>query len=49
MNYERFFQEQLASLRDEGNYRIFADLERQAGAFPKAKHHHDGGEREVTV
>ena len=49
MNYERFFQDQLASLREEGRYRVFADLERQAGTFPKAKHHHETGQREVTV
>jgi 5-aminolevulinate synthase len=49
MNYERFFQDQLTSLREEGRYRVFADLERKAGTFPKAKHHHEAGEREVTV
>ncbi|MEM9624927.1 MAG: 5-aminolevulinate synthase [Pseudomonadota bacterium] len=49
MDYQGFFQEQLASLRDEGNYRTFADLERKAGAFPRAKHHASEGEREVTV
>ena len=49
MNYEHFFLDQLSSLREEGRYRIFADLERKAGTFPKAKHHHVSGEREVTV
>jgi len=49
MNYDALFQDQLDRLRGEGAYRIFADLERQRGAFPKAKRHVDGGTHAVTV
>src|SRR5476651_1186775 len=49
MNYEAYFRRQLEGLHREGRYRIFADLERKAGAFPRAKHHHPGGAGEVTV
>lgn len=49
MNYETFFKAELAKLRDEGRYRVFAELERIAGAFPQAKRHGDNGVETVTV
>src|SRR5271166_5611612 len=49
MNYESYFRRQLEGLYREGRYRVFADLERKAGAFPRAKLHHPSGAGEVTV
>jgi 5-aminolevulinate synthase len=49
MNYDAFFRKQLDGLRREGRYRVFADLERRVGQFPRAVHHRDSGQSEVTV
>jgi 5-aminolevulinate synthase len=50
MNYEAVFSEQLDELREAGNYRVFAELERQAGSFPRATRWTDDGQVEdVTV
>ncbi len=49
MNYEGYFQERLDSLRTEGRYRVFADLERHKGNFPAATQHTGAGQRPVTV
>jgi 5-aminolevulinate synthase len=49
MNFEHHFRQELATLKAEGRYRVFADLERQAGQFPKATLHGPKGAREVTV
>ena len=50
MDYESFFRTQIATLKQDGRYRVFANLERHAGNFPKATFRDDAGkEREVTV
>ena len=49
MNYEAFFRRELDGLRREGRYRVFTELERQAGSFPKATHFRERGRPEVTV
>ena len=49
MNYEEIFGSALAGLHREGRYRVFTDLERQAGRFPHATHHTPAGTRPVTV
>ncbi|RLJ40891.1 5-aminolevulinate synthase [Litoreibacter meonggei] len=49
MNYQNFFAASLDQLRDDGNYRVFAELERQCGDFPHAKSHESGGTAPVTI
>ncbi|HCB78629.1 MAG TPA: 5-aminolevulinate synthase [Erythrobacter sp.] len=50
MDYQKFFAKGIVNLKDEGNYRVFADLERQAGEFPRALSHSTDGEvDDVTV
>jgi 5-aminolevulinate synthase len=47
MDYEGYFKQRLDALRGEGRYRVFADLERRCGRFPRAYDHRIGAE--VTV
>ena len=49
MNFEAFFEDTLAALKSEGNYRVFADIERRKGSFPAATRHVDGDQSEVAV
>ncbi len=50
MDYARFFEQQLSILRDEGRYRVFADLARHQGNFPRATRYGlDGTTSDVTV
>jgi 5-aminolevulinate synthase len=47
MDYEAFFRQRLDALHAEGRYRVFADLERRCGRFPRAFDHRIGAE--VTI
>ena len=49
MDFEAFFTEKLDGLHKEGRYRVFAELERKKGDFPRAIRHTGDGTREVTV
>jgi 5-aminolevulinate synthase len=49
MDYEAFFTDALAKLRQERRYRVFADLERLAGRFPHALWHAPEGPQEVVI
>jgi 5-aminolevulinate synthase len=49
MHHEAQFRQQVDQLRREGRYRVFADLERQVGAFPRAIHNGRNGRKSVTV
>jgi 5-aminolevulinate synthase len=49
MNYQAHFTDALARLHDERRYRVFADLERRAGHFPRARWHSPHGPRDVVT
>ncbi len=49
MDYQPFFDSALSRLRSERRYRVFTDVERIAGEFPKAIWHSPAGAREIVV
>ena len=50
MEYASKFKDALEAIRQEGRYRVFADLKRHRGAFPAAQHFKgDGQPRPITV
>lgn len=49
-HYQAAFRRAVDQVRDEGRYRVFADLKRRCGAFPRAMWTGaEGGERDVVV
>lgn len=49
MDYSAFFEKRLQDIKQEGRYRVFADLERCAKDFPYAYYYNDGSPRRVVV
>ena len=49
MDYQGKFAQALDALSVEGRYRVFADILRDRGQFPRAVHYHSEGERPITV
>ncbi|MBN9067909.1 MAG: 5-aminolevulinate synthase, partial [Rhizobiales bacterium] len=49
MDYQRFFEEAIDQLHAEKRYRVFANLERIVGRFPRAIWRDGGEQREITV
>lgn len=49
MNYEAFFSQALARLKEEGRYRVFADIRRDRGRFPSARHFDGSAAKPITV
>lgn len=52
MDYDAKFKAAIAAVRDEGRYRVFADLKRECGSYPQAKHFGDAFDqppKDITV
>lgn len=49
MDYERFFADAIEDLKTEGRYRVFIDIERKRGEFPRAVYHGAAGPQDIVV
>jgi 5-aminolevulinate synthase len=49
MDYTKAFVKALQRVKDEGRYRVFADIRRNRGQFPSARHFAAAGPRQITV
>lgn len=48
MDYDKIFADAIEAIRDEGRYRVFADITREKGNFPRA-HRHDSGDNTKSI
>ncbi|UTW57558.1 5-aminolevulinate synthase [Kordiimonas sp. SCSIO 12603] len=48
MDYEKIFADAIDAIRDEGRYRVFADISRERGQFPRAIRH-DAGDNAKSI
>lgn len=50
MTYENIFEDKLNTLKNEGNYRVFANISRNCGNFPNATYYDEtGSARDVII
>ncbi|MCF8468623.1 MAG: aminotransferase class I/II-fold pyridoxal phosphate-dependent enzyme, partial [Sneathiella sp.] len=49
MDYEGIFEQAIAALKQEKRYRVFTELRRHAGDFPKATHYLENGDKQDVV
>src|SRR5215470_20327957 len=49
MTYDDAFKAAIATVKSEGRYREFADIERLKGRFPRALLHGPSGTKEIVV
>ncbi|MCK7611085.1 5-aminolevulinate synthase [Roseibium sediminicola] len=49
MDYQAFFKDRLKELKQEGNYRVFIDLQRKCGNFPEASWACRDGTKDVAI
>ncbi len=49
MKHLKAFEDALETIHDEGRYRVFVDLQRHRGQFPRATARFEHGEREIIV
>ena len=47
--YGQVFKDAISRLKGEGRYRVFADIVRRRGAYPKADLHAGGANRRIAV
>ena len=49
MKHLKAFEDALSAIHKEGRYRVFIDLHRKRGEFPRASARFEDGERDITV
>ena len=48
-NYLSTLQSEIDKIKDEGHYRVFNNIERKAGQYPKATRHSNGQTEEIDA